>query len=259
MKLNFSIIIFLLIQSSLFLYGSDTGTQKYVWAIQGLNVRSSPNIKASIVKTLMFGDSIIILETTNIPYTKKVIDTLYFYNEPIYLKDAWVKIRAGSIEGYVVNAYLLVIPCPMHDEPMNEYGRRMAARFKHSDLSYNLPIEHGTVVGGGSQCEFPSGKLLGYSSEEDEKEILMKLGDDFEKEGSGGGGYFKYFTLQEVLIFLNPFYEIQERGNKYMDLPYKVYINEPNRISLTDNSTQTIDIYIYESGEIIFLYENSGC
>lgn len=183
------LIIWILI-ATINCYGKAELGLKYVWAIKGLNIRSSPSIKAKVVSTLAFGDSLTVIELINNKYSITYIDTLYKWVTPINFTGNWVKIKAGKIKGFAFNVYLLDIPCPTKGEKINDYGRIMADKFGHLALDISYAIVHGQVELRGSICAFSKVCQMSYTSKEEELKILEKIQMERNDESSGSGVYF---------------------------------------------------------------------
>lgn len=84
----------------------------YVWAQKGLNLRIAPNKSSMNIRTLLPGDTVIVLENTDIFHRETMIDSNEFVKHPFILKSKWVKVQSKSDTGYVLNNYLLRFPIP---------------------------------------------------------------------------------------------------------------------------------------------------
>lgn len=96
----------------------EPGDKKYVWAKNGLNIRSGPGTSYDILDKITFGDSIELVLATDLAYNisalPKVDTSHYRYNiekiQPFIMNGYWMKIitRKGII-GYTISQYLLDI------------------------------------------------------------------------------------------------------------------------------------------------------
>jgi len=115
MKKSILLGLSLFIVSSVFSADSyHVGDTLFVWAKSGLNVRSSPSTKASIVEKIPFGDQVVIAEWCDKAYYIKVAEIIEppaYKDEvvgPFILKGQWVKITtATGKSGFIINQYIL--------------------------------------------------------------------------------------------------------------------------------------------------------
>jgi len=66
----------------------------YVNAFDGLNIRTDPNLNSKIIKTIAFGEKIILLEIND---EKVTIDNI---------TGSWVKVKWNNLTGWMFNGYL---------------------------------------------------------------------------------------------------------------------------------------------------------
>jgi SH3 domain-containing protein len=253
MKLNYIICFLICICIGKSVQANDS--LRYVWAVHGLNVRSTPNKSGKIIATIPYGDSVQIVQFTKSAFNMMYVDSLYNGIKPIYLIGNWVKIEYNNLLGFVFEPFLLSIPCARENEILNNYVKRMSERFAYSPLDAEYTVFHGGNPGlmilKGFVTNFPSGKEISFYNEVQNNEIEKDTMMSESNEGYSEGAFLKGFSLQDLLIILNKFY-MDERT-------FRVYENQPNNIRITDNSTQTIDIWLYKDEVIIFSFEDAGC
>lgn len=115
--MKYLLSLFLII-TTIALHANDGSSNwHYVWAKNGLNLRSAPGTHQSIVGQLSFGDSLIILRETEVSYNivgiQKVDTVQYYYSryerkEPYILYGKWVEVLTSSGQvAYVIDQYLL--------------------------------------------------------------------------------------------------------------------------------------------------------
>ncbi len=105
---------------------------RYVWAKSGLVIRDAPSKEGKRIGKLAYGDSISIVETTDFRNLIKVLeveDESKSVIKDLYLKGIWVKVRRGSVEGFVFDAYLSNLPAlrfisDADLEPIETWGKR---------------------------------------------------------------------------------------------------------------------------------------
>ena len=225
---------------------------KFVWATNGLNLRTAPNTSSEVIGKLSFGDSLTILETTELKYTNLLINKTDQEKHPIFLTSYWVKIRFNGKEGFVINGYLLDFPCPKKNEQIGDYLRRMSKEFGSAKLDTELSLRFGNVRFQYSQLKLPNGKRIGFNQEKFES----KKNDKTESERDYGNEEFRYFqgfTMQEILIFLNPFYGTEIKKQ----FEFKVRRNWAEMIWLTDGGMQEIELTKFNNKVIVFYYKVS--
>ncbi|TKB95963.1 SH3 domain-containing protein [Pedobacter cryophilus] len=82
------------------------GDQLFVASSKGLNLRLSSSLDSKIIKTLVFGSKVEIIDTkiSEIPFSLFVDD--FWDHKGIELKGFWVKVKSGDSEGYVFDGIL---------------------------------------------------------------------------------------------------------------------------------------------------------
>ena len=192
-----------------------SGDQLYVWAKNGLNVRSGPGTEFDILDGLIFGEHITVIEKTKksfnvlgIPGRKAT--QYYAVTDPVILYGRWVKIRTtDSVEGYVIDQYLLDI---QPDTSKKKY------------LEPNLFISSVDTLYKNTEFTDGSGRNLAI--------LYTYVGGITRLESSGGvWGSEKYiipnYSIEESLILLSPLF------NDYHN--YSVTLNWKNELRFTDN------------------------
>lgn len=167
--------------SSLLFGASKIGTYQHVWAINGLNIRSAPNAKAAKIGAFKFGDSLLIEATTTFTYREQFAPKPPGKKNAIYIESQWVKVNYKGQIGYIIDGYLLPIPCPNKKENSASYMQRMQRRFSVDTIESTSFI-----------CFSPSIKISFQPKESIEAHELNRI--------------IKGLNLQEVLIFFNPFF-----------------------------------------------------
>lgn len=76
------------------------GAQYSVLSSSGLNLRQEPSPKGKKIGLAPFGDQVTVTETTATRFDSEKISGF------------WVKVRAGSLEGYAFSGYLSRLPAP---------------------------------------------------------------------------------------------------------------------------------------------------
>jgi len=247
-----SIIVLQIFLTSNLFFANTSKDYEYVWAINGLNLREAPNTKSKVIKKLTFGDSLKIIERTSIKYTNILIKKTKPEKHSIYLQSNWVKVIANGNEGFVIDGYLLDMPCPNQREQIDDYLSRMSNRFGLSELNEKYPLRFGTINFNTNQIMFPSGKRINFK----EKEEKVEEEKTTESENDYGGEefrYFKGFTSSELLVFLNPFYGLENKK----DFELKVRRNWREKIWMTDGGMQEIELKMFKNNIIIFYYKIS--
>jgi len=122
------------------------GDQLYVWARNGINVRNGPGTNYTILKTISFGDAVVIVDTTLIKYNLTAMEADMeqdpgYKIDPLILRGHWVKVSIDSVlTGYVIDQYLLTI------EPENLYGldahENNYLKIISIDTTWRNPVEH---------------------------------------------------------------------------------------------------------------------
>ena len=116
-------IIFLVLVQSIFIFAEDTfeyaassGDTLYVWAETGLNIRAYGNQEAEILGVIPFGNAIIFVDHDNsgrieeVPFYQhsaeiSIINGIDFKCLAYSQKGRWIKIKFGSLVGFVFNGY----------------------------------------------------------------------------------------------------------------------------------------------------------
>ncbi|MDF1694820.1 MAG: SH3 domain-containing protein [Saprospiraceae bacterium] len=124
----------------------DNTNHHYVWARDGLNVRSGPGTNYEIIATLNFGDSIEVVRKTakkcNI-YAVSKVDTNYYYSEnetvgPLILYGEWIQIKTNTgKEGFVINQYILKVKPHLTNNEKNWMLIDMPLESTDSSFFYN--------------------------------------------------------------------------------------------------------------------------
>ncbi|MGK2861724.1 MAG: SH3 domain-containing protein [Chitinophagaceae bacterium] len=249
------IAIFLIFSCS-FVNMRASGVTLYVWSPNGLNIRSAPNTNAKILGALSFGDSITVIEKTTHTFTNLFIENHEEEKNPIYLKCNWVSIKVNERTGFIIDGYLLEIPCPNKNERINPYLDRMADKYKVLSLNASYMLRFGAVNFQSEQIVFPCDKGISWF-----RDTVSKTEDGIESEDdyvSEEIKYFKGFSKQEILIFLNVFYGLESKpySGLYEGGMY-VRRNWPESIFLF-GGIQEIELSLFPNQVIIFYY-NSSC
>ena len=236
-----------------FCHGFTTIDYDYVWAINGLNLREEPNKNSKLIKKLQFGDSLKIVELTPFKFTNLLIREAEPEKHPIYLKSNWVKVIANGKEGYLIDGYLLDLPCPEIDEKINDYLTRMSNRFNTIRLQEKFPIKSGIINFKTNQIIFSNDKRIDF--EENKKDLKQNISTESESDYVAETfKYFRGFKLNEILVFLNPFIGLENKK----DFELKVRRNWKEMIWMTDGAMQEIELSMLKNGVIIFYY-NASC
>lgn len=207
----------------------------YVWASNGLRLRSAPSTKSKIITTIQFGKLVEVIEKTNVSYNFNLIPGSTNINgkpsvDPIILYGHWVKVKVDSnLIGYVIDQYLLTI------EPCNKGN--------NNEWSLEL-LQVDTMT---KYQELPDGT---FSYPKIKKTFQYNI-SEIESTGENWGDAFYTFpgfTIEEVLIF---FSHTTDQFKNYNI----VLMNWDTEKIISDNSCCEIRIKS-EEGHISF---NSTC
>lgn len=216
---------------------------KYVWAINGLNLRESPSTKSKLLSLIPYGKSVDVLEITEKSYINNFINNGGEEKHPILLKNQWVKIKYEDRIGYVIDGYLLEMETPRKKELPNQYLRRISKEFGYKKLSKEYEVKHGKLIFDCHQVEFLN-KSISFTLEE------MKNNNDSSVVEMLW--YFRGFTTNEILVFMNPFFDIEKNGENQ----FLVYKNWKEKIVLL-NGTDEIKVTKMNKDEVIFYFTTS--
>jgi len=87
--------------------------QRYVWALQGVNLRDAPSANAKVITKLNYGDAVAILPSSEaqVPYEMsffpKAAGQAAKPGAMPVLSGAWIKVQANGQQGYVFDKLLL--------------------------------------------------------------------------------------------------------------------------------------------------------
>lgn len=103
---------------------SNKAIIKYNWAKNGLNIRLQNDINSEIVGKIPYGQSIEVIPTQALKEYQLSIDAPFKQGDAYQLAGYWVKIRHGTIEGFVFDGYLSYLPAVglVKDQQGNEYA-----------------------------------------------------------------------------------------------------------------------------------------
>lgn len=233
------IILFglLLIGCSNISLGADnykTSDTLFVWASNGLHLRSKPNTNSTILTTLKFGQNVAILEKTDFKFnvssnSEPWIDNTNNKIDPIILYGNWVKVSVDSnLVGYVIDQYLLAI------EPNGNKNEWVLKPINADTISTLKDLPDG------SHSDLVIKKTYN-------REIT---GIETTGENWGGTVYrFPGFTIEEVLVF---FFFSKQEPTKYL-----IETNNKDEIIFTDHSC--IEITIRHIGDDTTVDILGGC
>ena len=179
-----------IINSIVFSQGSDK-TIKYVASHNGLNLRSNPNTDAKILKTLNFGD-------------KLLVDSEYGYALSLgNMPGNWVKVNSEGVEGYIYSAYISTYN---YEEYINQI-------LDESTLICDLMIRFISEVNESSRVILNSnyiGEVFDYKVYEDYSNSYFYHGNE------STVFVFESFNLNplDVLLFLKYINYVKNRGQK---------------------------------------------
>lgn len=219
----------------------------HVWAKNGLNLRTKPNLNGKIINHIPFGDSLTFLSKTEQKYISKFVEIGEIEKNPILLQSNWVKVKYKNVEGFVINGYLLNLKCPDKNEGIEKYLIRIGKEYGSKKLKKKVRYEFGELHFNCSQVNLPEGKRISFQDSNELK--ISKKSDSSVVEFLW---YFKEFTANEVLVFMNPFFDIEQNG----DNPFKVHKNWKEKLFLL-NDMEEIKIFILPNKEIIFYFSTS--
>lgn len=230
----------------------EAARSKYVWAPNGLNVRKTANVKSPRIGVVYYGERVELDTITNEFITEVLLHPAENSEDKIFIRSRWVKIKTLALEGFVIDSYLFDFPCPRRNEILVDYIERMEKLYGSSPYHSDANGTKETIQYDGLLVELQPGKQVAYSP----KKLLV------EQEQQQGheillveeGGLFRGFTIQEVLVFLNPFYRLELKG----DGEFKVIKNGATEVKLSDESRKEMWLKKYDEGFISFYYEG-GC
>jgi len=219
----------------------------YVWAKNGLNLRSSPTVEGKIITHIPFGDNLTFLKKTEHKYINKFVENGKFEKNPILLRSNWVRVKYKDLEGYLIDGYLLNLKCPDKNENIEKYLIRIGKENGFEKLKKKVKYEFGKITFNCSQINLPEGKRISFQNSTELKNNKKQDASSVEFFW-----YFKGFTANEVLIFMNPFFDIEHNEGS----PFKVQKNWEEKIVLL-NYIEEISIFVLPNEEIIFYYFTS--
>ena len=212
----------------------SVGENLFIWAPNGLRLRSEPNSKSKIITILNFGKKVTIIEKTNLNFnvyynSEPWIDTSNNKVDPIILYGNWVKVSVDSnLVGYVIDQYLLAI---------KPNGNRNEGALKPIKIDTISKLEN---LPDGNHSDLVIKKT--YNNE--------IIGIETVGENWGGSTYtFPAFTIEEVLVFF--FYSMQAEPK------YSIESNKKDEIIFTDHSC--IEIIIKHIGGDTLVESLGGC
>lgn len=235
--------VFILLLTTMICLGQENESFKYIWTKGGMNLRVSPNISSKVIGKIPFGDSLIVLTTTQIRYTNLLLENAREEKHSLFLKSHWVEVLVNNKIGYMIDGYLLDIPCPSENESFQRYLSRMAKNNTTSSLVGNFKLRFGHVRFDSDIIEFDEGQKVNYVKE---SEVENQY---FESELR----YFQGFNPSELIVFLDPFYNILDRGSS----KFHVVRNWVNNIILSDGSSEGIEFMLFVDDVIIMYHEAS--
>lgn len=250
------LITFYLLISSLFNGLRAAGDIMYVWAIHGLDIRSEPNPNARKLGVLRYGDSLEIIEESKNFYTNLYIINGDNERHPVYLKSKWVRINSNEVVGYVINGYLLNIRVPLSHENLYQYLDRMATTCTTIELDTSYSLRFGKVVFTTNLLRISDDKSISWVKKPSNKSDNGRESEsDYISEDIK---YFKGFTKQELLVFLNPFYGIEDgQDSPFNGGSFYVRRNWREFLWLTDGGMQEMELTLFSNQVIIFYYQAS--
>lgn len=160
---------------------SDNGQRLFVWAKQGLSLRSEPSPKAPKIKTLPYGTPLIFIEQVHydsVLVIPSVTGKHGARNPAFYLPGYWTRVCAGADTGFVFSGYLSAMTPFDPNKPVigDDPGPSISAwlaqtagvldkrLLSETDLTYTLVYKnhviehyHSSEGSGRSQYIFPEG------------------------------------------------------------------------------------------------------
>ena len=137
-------IIFLLLMCISFT--SIAGDSLYVWAPNGLNIRTTPSTKSKVLESIPFGTGLYEIESTDISYNTNAIaphKSKYQNTQAYIIRGEWTKVSTtNGVIGYVVNNYLLPYEptniIKRHQLPLDSLGIDSSYSYYYKEVKMTL-------------------------------------------------------------------------------------------------------------------------
>jgi len=217
---------------------------KYVWAKNGLNLREAPSTVSKILNYIPFGDSLTLISLTDNKFVSTLIQNGGTEKHPILLSSNWVKVKYKNTIGFVIDGYLLDIKTPKKDESPDNYLRRISHKYGYTKLDKAFNYLQGKLIFNTHQIKFDEHRFISFD--------LTKKEVNAESNEVGMIWYFKGFSINEIFLIMNPFFDIE--GNKENN--FKVHKNWKEEIFIY-NGIDEIRLNRLNKDEIIFYFTSS--
>ncbi|MEZ4772488.1 MAG: SH3 domain-containing protein [Bacteroidia bacterium] len=253
--------LFLLTISAIFniflLRGADNyqvGSELYVWAKSGLNIREIPDISGKKIGKLNLGEWVKVISISNKKSDIQVIaprPDLFSTNiyqdsgatAPYYLTGRWIEVRSEKFKGFVVDMYLLKYPPPSTELTMIDYIKTLASEPCTIDTSW-VDEDSGSDK-----------KYFDYKSNADTG--FGFSGHNF-MESVGQTVRIPDMTVEEGFVFCNFFYPLEDAERaKSKDTPLKLMGYEKDNLWMMQSDICEIGISIEENH--LYIYMGCSC
>ncbi len=203
------------------------GDKLYCWAKSGLTIRKEPYFKSSKIGLIPFNHSLTSQDFKDSQASDfPIVETYKGYNteiDTLQLFGTWVKIKFGTIEGFVFDAYLSHLSAPIGNEHFNFFNQNYELVAQKRDT---------TII------------------ERQVKTLVWSNGSSYRSKNLEGGSEFRYIlpdiSMEEAIILFNTIYtDISSRNQES-----KVYI-----VLLLEMG----ELYIEKQGNIILVTGFYGC
>lgn len=232
--------ILVLLNSTLAFAADDykIGDKLYVWAKNGLNVRTGAGTDFEVLTNADFGAQVIVLEKTDVAYQLAAITKVYIsqqdHTKPLYFDGNWVKIRTeNGDEGYVIDQYLLKV---------KPFQKKISEKYKDD---YKLNIQSLSVdtiskkIVDGGVISFTKLEFFEYGI----THVLITGDTDFDELH-----YLPNFSLEEAMILFS----------NAWDHPY-AEISKSSKTEIYFYPTEMCDyIFTHEDG-FVKVYFSCSC
>jgi hypothetical protein len=260
--------------------------QAYVYSFTGLNMRDSANANTAVVKLLNFGDTIEIVDITNIKcppvYVFKkdvVIDSSSFEDntvkEDLILNGNWVKIKYKNVAGFTNGIYLSSLP------HFTNLTKKWEGKLQPSNNVDNSALDDETFLLLNKHYGIPknalelSKKALAYKKVFTKKDDLTEISytkkykdgliftykDSYYDSGAGGSSITiskKGMSFNEAVMYCRAFFYKVNIENK-RNIGFYVDEEKYTITNYGEGSGCSGEIYKDKNGEWIVSYGCSYC
>ena len=281
--MKFCITLFL----SIIISSTAISQQVYVYSFSFLNLRDSTSTTSNVLTQLHFGDTVQVIETTNIDCpianvfvndTLKRVDSIFEENpimQDLNLQGKWVKVQYKTLIGFVNGVYLSSLP---HLQNLKKKfdGKLTSDKIEQTALNdetffllnchYKIPKKSPLL----KPAALFYKKIIRKKDEQVDISYKIKYTDGLQYNyedsylDTGSGGYTititkKGLKFEEAIMFARAFFYDFEKtsGNKF-----GFYITDENRFMITRNGEGggcDAEVFKNKNGEWVITFGCGGC